>query len=124
MSSALSLISISALLREKQLDMIDIEILSLVKLNPHCTANGLREVMGISKSAMSRRILFLTGANTTKGSLKKGDDGKRLNTPKGMAFLSKHQNDQNLQLPTLTLTNRGSNIVSDFCKIVENNSEQ
>jgi hypothetical protein len=123
MISTNKLIQISALLRERELDAMDIEILSLIKINPDCTAFSLREIMGIPKSVMSRRILFLSGMNTTKGSLKKGTDGKRLNTPKEMAFISAKQNDLNLQQNLLSLTNRGSNVVTDFCKLIESNND-
>jgi len=112
--SAEFLLSKLTLLRKRELDAIDLEILLYLSIHSSVTAMDIRTALNISKSQMSRHVLFLTGSNPNKGGLKLGSDGKRMNTEKEMAFIQTQQNDRNLQRPLLTLTNRGSNVVTDF----------
>ncbi len=102
------------LIRERELSAVDIEILIYIKQNPECTGAEIKDALELSRSQLSRHILFLSAEKSAKDKLKKGSEGKRLNTPKEMPFISRKQNDKNIQRPLLSLTQRGSNVISDL----------
>lgn len=101
-------------IRDRELSAVDIEILIYIKQNPECTGAEIKDALELSRSQLSRHILFLSGEKNAKDKLRTGSEGKRLNTPKEMPFISRKQNDKNLQRPLLSLTQRGSNVLTDL----------
>ncbi len=106
-------------IRDRELSAVDIEILIYIKQNPECTGAEIKDALELSRSQLSRHILFLSADKSAKDKLKKGSEGKRLNTPKEMPFISKKQNDKNLQRPLLSLSNRGGNVLTDLLNTLD-----